>query len=193
MGTDSTTDLVHAAAKGDEDAWNRLVGGHARLVWAVIHSHRLRPADSGDVFQTTWLRLVENLGSLRQPDQLAGWLVTTARRECLRLQRIRNREFPDPDLLERSDETDLAAQSPEATVLADEERAAVARAFQKLPHRCQSVLRLVYVDPPPTYAQIAELLGLAVGSIGITRRRCLDNLHRLLVDDDSTPAAEGRL
>ena len=98
MADPSTSDLVRDAAGGDQGAWNQLVDRYSRLVWAVARGHRLANADSADVFQTTWLRLVEHLGRLRDPEQLAGWLSTTARHESLRVLRLGRRERPDDDI-----------------------------------------------------------------------------------------------
>ena len=82
--------LVRASAKGDEAAWNELVRRYAPLVRAVIRSYHLSAADAQDISQTIWLRLVEHLTSLRQPEALPGWLVTTTQRECQRqIQRRR--------------------------------------------------------------------------------------------------------
>src|SRR5215211_7638838 len=72
-------ELVRAAAEGDQAAWNGLVDRYNGLVWSVARSHRLATADASDVVQTTWLRLVENLGRLQDPDRVGAWLATTAR------------------------------------------------------------------------------------------------------------------
>src|SRR5215210_6631372 len=77
--------LVRAAAAGNEPAWNRLVETYAGLVWAVARSHQLSEADAADVAQATWLRLVEHLDDLHEPERVGAWLATTARRECLRI------------------------------------------------------------------------------------------------------------
>jgi RNA polymerase sigma factor (sigma-70 family) len=182
----SLSELAGAAARGDDTAWGIIVDRHSQLVWTVVRSHRLRPADAADAFQTTWLRLVEHLGRLKRPDQLGAWLVTTARRECLRLLRVRGREFADADIADRADEPDTGALGPEAALLVSEENAAVARAFALLPQRCQAILRLTFADPAPSYGQIAQILDIPVGSIGPTRRRCLDHL-RTLLDTDEPP------
>jgi RNA polymerase sigma factor (sigma-70 family) len=174
------SELVRAAARGDEAAWSLIVDRHSQLVWTVVRSHRLRPDDAADVFQTTWLRLVEHLGRLERPGHLPAWLVTTARRECLRLLRLRGREFADPGVVEYADEPDTGALGPEAALLVSEENAALARAFARLAERCQAILRLTFADPGPSYSQIAEILDIPVGSIGPNRRRCLDLLRTLL-------------
>src|SRR5205807_9136953 len=84
--------LVRAAAQGQETAWMALVDNFADPVWSVIHGYRLDPADAADVSQITWLRLAEHISSLRQPERVGAWLVTTAGRECLALLRRSRRQ-----------------------------------------------------------------------------------------------------
>src|SRR4051812_30093635 len=79
----TNTRIVAAAARGDETAWNEIVARYSGLVWAVARAHRLNSGDAHDVVQTTWLRLVERLGDIRNADGIGSWLATTARRECL--------------------------------------------------------------------------------------------------------------
>src|SRR5438034_5099746 len=93
-------DLVRGAAAGDQAAWNELVERFQGLVWATSRSYRLSRADAADVAQTTWLRLVEHLDRIHDPERLGAWLATTARRECLRHIRLHGRE-------QLSDETDV--------------------------------------------------------------------------------------
>jgi RNA polymerase sigma factor (sigma-70 family) len=176
----STSELVRDAAAGSQDAWNTLVDRYSRLVWAVARGHRLAYADSADVFQTTWLRLVEHLGRLRDPEQLAGWLSTTARHESLRVLRLGRRERPDDDIAGTREPDGSADPGPEGALLASEERVSVAAAYARLSERCQALLRLVVAEPGLSYADIARALGIPVGSIGPTRGRCLEQLRRQL-------------
>lgn len=188
MADRSIKDLVRAAAVGDEEAWHEIVERHSALVWSVVRGHRLADSDAGDAFQTTWLRLVENLGGLREAEHLPAWLATTARRECLRLIKRRDREVPDLDaidsttsgtshLLGVSEHTDLA---PDAAVLRRERDAELLDAYQRLPERCQALLRLYLADPPLSYAEIAGVLDMPVGSVGPSRGRCLAHLRSLM-------------
>src|SRR5262245_64975338 len=89
--------LVARAASGDTAAWDELVERFGRLVWSVTRAHRLPDADAADVFQTTWLRLVENIDRIAQPGSLGGWLATTARRESLAVLRRNARILPTDD------------------------------------------------------------------------------------------------
>src|SRR3954449_1219324 len=98
-------DLVRAAAEGDRDAWDALVDRFNGLVWSVARSHRLSTVDASDVVQTTWLRLVEHLGRLQEPERVGAWLATTARRESLRTLRHSARQVPTDEVPEQVAET----------------------------------------------------------------------------------------
>lgn len=169
--------LVAAAADGDQNAWDAIVDQFQGLVWATIRSYRLGDSEAGDVAQTTWLRLVENLGGLRDPERLGGWLATTARRECLRLLRTSGRQIPvDDDAAFDRANTDPAPEL-DADIIRDERDTALWRAFGRISERCQRLLRILTADPPPSYEDVSDALDMPIGSIGPTRQRCLDRLR----------------
>lgn len=173
--------LVASAAEGDQVAWDALVSRYGGLVWSIARSHRLGPADAADVSQTVWLRLVEHLHSLRDPEHVGGWLATTTRHECLRVIRRAGRELPND---EAAVEVPISPdQSPEWLVLSDESRRLVWLALTRLSTRCQTLLRALSAAPDASYAEIAAALEMPIGSIGPTRMRCLEHLRRQLVSD----------
>lgn len=173
--TDDLTVLVAGADAGDESAWNALVDRFTGLIWHVVRSYRMPPAVAEDAVQTTWLRLAENLGRIRQPESLAGWLARTARNECLRSIRLGQREHAS------SDDADPVDPAPAVDqLLADAHRDAVLwAAFSSLPESCQRLLRLLFADPPIPYEVISEILDMPIGSIGPTRARCLQKLRAI--------------
>ncbi|MEV6692016.1 sigma-70 family RNA polymerase sigma factor [Micromonospora sp. NPDC051196] len=176
----SASDLVAAAANGDESAWAELVRRYTPLVYSVIRSHDLTAADAADVNQTVWLRLVERLDQVREPEALAGWLSVTTRRECYRMSRLGRRTQPvDPsdDALEAYHGTWADAVAPDEDLLRAERGQALREGFAQLPSRCQELLSLLTADPPLSYRQIADRLGVPVGSIGPTQARCLRRLR----------------
>ena len=167
-----------AARGGDRDAWDALVGRHLGLVWTVARSFRLSDADAADVVATTWLRLVEHLDRLREPERVGAWLATTARHESLGLLRRRTRATPTDDVLLLDGED--VGQAPAGERLeTDEEHAALWRALDGLNDACRQLLRVLAADPPPSYAEVSAALDMPVGSIGPTRGRCLDRLRGL--------------
>jgi RNA polymerase sigma factor (sigma-70 family) len=171
----TNSELVAAAADGDQKAWDVLVGRYTALLWSVARSHRLGPADSADVVQTTWLRLVEHLDRIADPERLPGWLATTARREALRAARRLDWPRPGEDFASVADD----GPQPGERLLRNEQDAALWAALALLDEACQRLLRLLIADPPASYSEVAVIVGVKIGSIGPTRQRCLAKLRRL--------------
>jgi RNA polymerase sigma factor (sigma-70 family) len=163
--------LVGAAADGDPFAWNALVERFRTRVSRTARVHQLGAHDVDDVAQETWVRLLENIRAIREPDAVGAWLETTAKRESLKVIRAVDRVRPCGDELlgdaACTDDPDLEAQ---------ERRAALAAALERLPDRQQALLGMLYDDAEPSYAEISDRLGLPIGSIGPTRARALSAL-----------------
>lgn len=172
------TQMVATAAEGDQRAWEQLSKRFGNMILAIARSCRLGDADVGEVFQTTWLRLVENIDRIEQPERIGAWLATTSRRESLRLVRGKARLAFGTESFEYL--PDLGAPSLDAAVLTEERAGTIREAYAKLPPRCQRLLGLLSGDDPPSYKHVSQLLGMPIGSIGPTRGRCLDHLRRLL-------------
>ncbi|WP_245592414.1 RNA polymerase sigma factor [Actinomadura rifamycini] len=173
--------LLARARDGDGAAWARLVDEHSPLLWAVARSYGLHDADSGDVVQTAWLRLVERIDTVRDAGAVRVWLVTTARRESLRVARLRGRALPVARPAEPSAAGAVGPSpepAPERVVLDRDRLDRVGAALRELPARCRALLRLSALAP--TYKELAAALGIPLGSVGPTRARCLDTLRRVL-------------
>jgi len=182
-------ELVLAVKGGDQEAWGKLVERYTPLLWSITRSFRLSEDDANDVVQATWLRLVDQLGNLKDPEVLPGWLATTARRETLRILRVSNRATP-ASLQELDDLAEPDTTLPEDEVLHADLRRRLLRAIEQLPASCRHLLELLLTDPPPSYAQISAAMGMPAGSIGPSRARCLDRLRRLLeLAGDDIPSA----
>jgi RNA polymerase sigma factor (sigma-70 family) len=159
------------------DAWGGLVDRHSRMLWAIAAQHRLSAADSADVFQTTWLRLVEHMDAIKDPAAVGGWLRTTARHECLRVLRQAQRHVPVGDELPEQDDEPW---EPAERLVRAERDAALRAAVGRLRASDQALLETLTADPAPSYQEISIALGLPIGSIGPTRARCLQRLRREL-------------
>ena len=133
-----------------------------------------------------WLRLVENLGRLQDPERVGAWLATTARRECLRTLRHSARQVPTEELPEEGVDARL-----DAALLVEERDRALWQAFGGLSERCQALLRILVADPPPSYEDIGAALDMPIGSIGPTRQRCLERL-RGLAEGEGVTATDRR-
>ena len=179
----TTTELLHAAAAGDQLAWCSLVRRYDAAVTATIRAHGLQPADALDAAQRTWMMLIERHSEIRQPEALGGWLRTTARNECLRIIRVRHRDL----MLE-----DAGVELPDAGVdveqcVVDADTVHRLRGHvDRLPARAAVLVTALFDDDPAPYGEIARRTGIPIGSIGPTRARALVLLRRLF---DGEPMA----
>lgn len=170
--------LVRASATGSEAAWKELVHRYAPLVMSVIRSYQLSSADAQDVSQTVWLRLVEHLAKLREPEALPGWLATTTQRECSRQRQQGRRVLPvDPHTSSAVHQGAATTTGVDDGILRAELRQALRDGLRELPARDRQLLQLRAADPPASYHEISQLLGIPLGSIGPTLRRCLNRLR----------------
>jgi RNA polymerase sigma factor (sigma-70 family) len=178
MSDTGLSELVGAAAKGDQRAWQGLVERFSGLVWSVARAHGLSEADAADVAQTAWLRLVEHLHHVRDAQRVGAWLATTTRHEALRMLRVAGRQLPmgDDAELEPSDPIQV---TPESLALASEQRRILWHASTALPPSCQRLLRVLMADRRQATRRLPPPWTCRSGSIGPTRGRCLDRLRRL--------------
>lgn len=183
----SDSELISACLKGNASAWDALIGRYAALIYSLSLRMGLSQSDAEDIFQDICVTLLNHLGDLRNTERLSSWLISTTKREIWRMQRRRGAKLTS-ELKEGEWEMENApsvhaqeAASPEADVVALEEQQLVREGLAQLAERCRRLLTLLYVDDPPaSYTEVSEVLGLPVGSIGPTRARCLQNLRKLL-------------
>ena len=175
----TVTELVEAAVRGDAAAWGDIVERYTPLLMSVVRGYRLREDDLRDVAQTVWLRMVEHLGSLREPRALPMWIITTAKNESVRVLKARARTQPFSAVYEDEADVPQAADTEDvdAAMLRDERRTALLSAFAELSPRDRELLTLLVADPPIPYADISSRLGMPIGSIGPTRARVLAKLR----------------
>lgn len=179
LADDDIAALVLAAARNDQLAWNALVGRFNGLLWSIARGFRLDDATAADAVQSTWLKLVDHLDRISQPEAVGGWLATTMRRECLHVLGRAAREVPSTTT-HWLDDVPAESRELDAQLLDDERDAMLWRAMGMLNERCHRLLRVLMASPAPTYADVSKALDLPIGSIGPTRQRCLAHLRRLV-------------
>lgn len=193
MSRQANSDLLAGCARGEQDAWEEVVDRFGRLVWAVIRSYRVSPADAEDVRQLTWYRLVKNLGSIRDPERLGDWLATVARRESIKAVTRGKRlvMIGDSETLETMS---TPGESPEQITLRAYRNEEVLQAIEGMSPQCRELLLLALQDPPASYERISAELSMAIGSVGPIRTRCLRRLRRALAateSEEGNPAPSG--
>jgi RNA polymerase sigma factor (sigma-70 family) len=174
------TDLLLRARGGDREAWDEIVRRYSGLVRATVRSHRLQHHDALDAVQMTWLRLVEQAPRVQFPDRLGAWLVTTARRECLRISHERAR--PTSGCIDIDTVAETVADpsaGPEQRLIDADIAENLRNLLAELPARSQVLLRALFTDDPQPYSEISRAIGIPIGSIGPVRARTLAQLRRL--------------
>lgn len=173
--------LVKACLAGNEEAWSQLIDKYKALIYSIPVKYRLPPHEASEVFQATCVELLHRLPELRQPRALPKWLMQVAHHQCYRwkqqAQRVVSRDA-DPDLPEP--ETPAIAES---LVQQTQDEQMLRDAVNALSPQCRRLVQLLFFETPARpYTEVAAELGLAVGSIGFTRQKCMDRLRRHLDD-----------
>lgn len=173
------TELVSACLSGDERAWNALVDRYSRLIYSIPLRQGLSRDDAADVFQAVCLDLVTELPKLRDPQALPAWLIRTTSRKVGKLRKRSERFVPD--------EGDLTEATPDSGELADsliehhQRTQALRDGIEALPDRCRAMVTMLFFETPARqYRDVARALGVATGSIGFMRMKCLEKLQSLL-------------
>jgi RNA polymerase sigma factor (sigma-70 family) len=173
--------LVDVCLAGDELAWHALVEKYQRLVFSIARKYGATNEEAADLFQGIWLDAYNDLPKLRKKKSLRSWLISLATHKCYHWKRgLRRRNLHEVGAV---DAADVEARHPVEPDFADDlERDQLVReAVAALPERCREMIRMLFFARPPLpYAEVAERLGLAVGSIGFIRGRCLKKLQTIL-------------
>jgi RNA polymerase sigma factor (sigma-70 family) len=178
----SDADLVERCVAGHEDAWAELLERYKGLIYSIPFRYGATAADADDIFQAVVVDLLQELPKLRAVGALKSWIATITTHRAFHWKRRRKN---DPAQPAEDDETptEIAAEGPDAAevIVEVQRQQGVREALRELPERCRRMIRMLFFDDPPKpYKEVAEQLGLAIGSIGFIRGRCLEKLERRL-------------
>lgn len=172
--------LVQGCLQGDQQAWEALIDKYKRLIFSVPIKYGASQEDAADVFQAVCIEVFHSLRQLKDAGSLRSWLITVAVRQSYRWKKKQSHHVEldamEPELAEE------IASVPEAMVQVEQEQI-VREVVSKLPPRCAELVNMLFFEQPPLpYAEAARRLGLATGSIGFIRGRCLERLRKLLLE-----------
>lgn len=173
--------LVEECLNGDEEAWNVLVDKYKNLVYNIILKYRANSEEAADLFQTVWLEAYNDLPKLRKKSALKSWLVSLTTHQCYHWkQKQKRRDFYESGEIMAEELEEMMPLAP--SFVEDLERDQLVReAIYRLSPRCREMIRLLFFTSPPVpYKEVARRLGLATGSIGFIRGRCLQRLQKNL-------------
>jgi RNA polymerase sigma factor (sigma-70 family) len=173
----------------DERCWSALIERFGPLVKTIALRSGLRGGDLDDVLQATWSTLLKHAALIEKPASLPSWIATTATREAWRQRQRRQRSENAGVARSRALGTpDLETPEPELDLMALERAQHLRDALQHLGERCRSLLEALFLaQVTPAYAELAERLGVPIGSLGPTRARCLAKLEALLAEHGLDP------
>jgi RNA polymerase sigma factor (sigma-70 family) len=186
-GTRSLAELAASAfadyRDGRPEAMSELVDSTTALLWHTARAQGLSGPQAEDVVQNTWLALVQSASGITDPQGVLKWLLTTTRREAWAVSKRSRREDVRDDMGDAMPDVASTNDEPAEAVVRSAEQGLLWRHFKDLPVRCQQLLRVIAIAERPDYAQVADALGMPVGSIGPTRGRCLAKLRTAQLGD----------
>lgn len=173
--------LVRECLNGNEEAWSALVDKYKNLIFSIPIKYGFSADDAADIFQAVCLELLTELPKLRKPQALPKWIMQVTAHKCFHSKRRQRRTEP----LEEDHQTkgEPASARAEAILREAEEEQILRQAMAELPPRCRELVHMLFFEEPAReYSEIAKSLGIAVGSIGFIRQRCLEKLRRRLTE-----------
>jgi RNA polymerase sigma factor (sigma-70 family) len=174
--------LVSQCLKGNENAWATLIDKYKRLIYSIPMKYGTNSADAADIFQSVCMQLFCDLSKLRKAESLKSWLIVVTARKCFQWKKQRRAELTLDNLEEEYPEA-VAVHAPE--IVEAEKEQCLREGVAQLPPRCRELVHLLFYEQPPLpYAEVARRLRLATGSIGFIRGRCLERLHKVLMEMD---------
>lgn len=173
--------LVKECLAGDEEAWSSLIEKYKALIYSIPVKYGLPSHEAAEVFQATCVELLTRLPELREPRALPKWLMQVAHHQCYRWkqqqQRLVSRDA-DPNL-----PVPVTPAIADSLVQQTQEEQMLREAMAMLTPQCRRLVELLFLEiPPRPYTEVAAELGLALGSIGFTRQKCIERLRRNLVE-----------
>ena len=169
--------LVSECLKGNEEAWSALIDKYKRLIYSIPVKYGFSPDEATDIFQAVCLELLSELSKLRKPEALPKWIIQITAHKCFHRKREKQRtDVTDPN--DPSFEQSTPAQA-ERILREAEDGQKLRQVLAALPDRCQELIRMLFFEEPARpYAEVARALGIATGSVGFIRQRCLDRARR---------------
>jgi RNA polymerase sigma factor (sigma-70 family) len=171
--------LVKECLRGEEAAWAALVAKYKNLIFSIPIKYGFNQEEAADVFQAVCLDMVSQLTTLREPRALAGWLIRVTHNKCFH-QKEQSQRYPAREETEQ-DPAGPPQELPENRLHELQREQILRDAIGALSPRCRQLVKMLFFESPVRpYQEIAKLLGLATGSIGFIRGRCLGKLRKQL-------------
>jgi RNA polymerase sigma factor (sigma-70 family) len=173
--------LVRECLKGNEDAWSTLIDKYKNLIFSIPIKYGFSTDEAAEIFQGVCLELLRDLPTLREPRALPKWLIQVTSHKCSHRKQQEQRWVSGGEADAKFASLFTAPENTEKALREAEREQMLRQALSALSPRCQQLIHMLFFEfPARPYQEIAECLGLATGSIGFIRGRCLERLRRQL-------------
>ena len=176
-------EVLARARAGDPEAFGALASPHEPMLWRTCWRLTGSEEDARDALQEAMLKAWRAIGSFEGRSSFSTWLYAIAVRACRDLMRrkaVRPAVSLD-GLREEGFDPPAADPGPERAAEDKERREAVRRALSLLPEEQRIPLTLFAVEGRK-YEEIAEITGVAVGTVKSRVSRGRDRLRELMAE-----------
>lgn len=174
----SDTRLVGECLRGDETAWTSLIDKYKNLIFSIAVRRGFSRDDATDIFQEVAAQLLSELTRIRKAQALAGWLIQVTSNKCTQWRKRQFRENLDEEAVTTSSSE---VESAESLILEAEREQTLRNAMHRATPQCRELIQMLFFENPPLpYQDVATGLGIAAGSVGFVRKKCLERLRRFL-------------
>lgn len=172
--------LVKECLEGSDEAWAALIDKYKKLIFSISIKYGFPRDEASDIFQAVCLELLSGLSNLRKPEALPKWIMQVTSHKCLHRRREQQRMVSESE----SEHTEPAVPARTEAILTEaEEEQSLRQVISELQPRCRQLIHMLFFEEPSRpYREVAAILGIATGSIGFIRQRCLGRLRKRLLE-----------
>jgi RNA polymerase sigma factor (sigma-70 family) len=172
--------LVKECLKGNQEAWSAMIRRYNNLIFSIPLKYGLSREDASDIFQQVCIQLLTALPDIREPKSLTAWIIKVTSHACFRWTRRESRFKTVGSGQEAAEQSDHN-EPPDAWADELDKEQMLREALWRVSPRCRELMRMLFYEKPAVpYEEVARQLGLARGSIGFIRMRCLKRLRNIL-------------
>ncbi len=172
--------LIQECLKGNQEAWSALIHRYKNLIHSIPLKYGFSREDASDVFQQVCVQMLTGLPEIREPKSLTSWIIKVTSHACFRWTRHEAR-FRAAGAGQETVDHSGRAGLPDVLTAELEREQMLREALWRVTPRCRELIRMLFYEKPAVpYEQAARQLGLAKGSIGFIRMRCLKRLRQML-------------
>ena len=172
--------LVRECLAGSQDAWSQLIDRYKNLIFSIPLKYGFSKEDAADIFQEVCVGLMSQLKNVKEPRALPKWLIQVTSHKCFHWAHRVKRHGNSEPIVGTEVEFQVAPETLEIVRRSEQEQL-LREAMARMPERCRRLVTMLFFEEPSRpYREVAAELGVAIGSIGLLRQRCIQSLRKTL-------------